>query len=84
MSHFSAAPSVFKSGAVSPTCSRWPDLVHTFVEFSSTVCVFSHPVTLGVRVTLIELVTDAARGDLLTPSPGRGASFFPGYRKQTS
>lgn len=40
--------------------------------------------TLGVRVTLGELVTDAARGGLLTPSPGRGASFFPGYRKQTS
>lgn len=43
-----------------------------------------YPTTRCVRVTSGDLVAEAARGGLLTPSHGRGASFSPAYGKQTS
>lgn len=58
----------------SPLCGLH---VHTHVHR-----IHAYHVTL--RVTVGELVTGAVRGRLLTLGQSRGASFFPGYRKQTS
>lgn len=52
--------------------------------FTYITYVHVYPVTLSVRVTIVDLVAEAARGGLLTWSHGRGASFSPAYRKQTS
>lgn len=56
--------------------------VHALVPYFTYVNVY--PTTRCVRVTSGDLVAEAARGGLLTPSHGRGASSSPAYGKQTS
>lgn len=52
---------------------------HTYITY-----MHNYHVTLCVRVTVGDLVAKAARGGRLMLSHGRGASFSPAYRKQTS